>query len=101
MLSSYKVYKNPRGRFVSFELKEKTNQYVTFLIGRNGKHSFITYVDIGNEEDFIKKLNLTVASDVEHAKVALYRSNTNMAVYANEDDDEDEDEEENDDWDKD
>jgi len=99
MLSSYKVYKNPRGRFVSFELKETTNQYVTFLIGRNGKHSFITYVDIENEKGFIEKLNLTIADEIEHAKIALYRSNENMIVCTDEDDEDEEDEE--DDWDKD
>lgn len=101
MLSSYKVYKNPRGRFISFELKEKTNQYVTFLIGKNGKHSFITYVDIENEKDFIEKLNLTIADDVEHAKIALYRSNESMAVYANDEDEDEDEEKDEDDWDKD
>jgi len=101
MLSSYKVYKNPRGRFISFELKKETNQYITFLIGKNGKHSFITYVDIENEEDFIKKLDLTIADEVEHAKIALYRSNENMAVYVNDEDEDEEDEEDEDDWDKD
>jgi len=96
MLSSYKVYKNKRGRFISFELEEKSNQYATFLIGKNGKYSFVTYVDMDNEDNFINKLGLKLADEIEHAKIALYRSSTNMVLNIDDSEDEEDEEDEED-----
>ena len=78
MLSSFKLFKNKRGRFVSFELDENKNHYEAYFITKQGRHSFITYVLVDNEQEYIDKLELKEASEVEHIKAVLYRINSDL-----------------------
>ena len=80
MLAAYKLYKNQRGRYISFELDVEENVYRTYLIGRKGIYSFVSSVKPENEDNVVKKLNLTLASEEEHAKIALFRSNENLKM---------------------
>ncbi len=75
MLTEFKLYKNDRGRFVSFELVEDRSHYSTYLIGRGGQHSFISFVHVKNFDAFVEKLKLKEADETELALAALYRSN--------------------------
>jgi len=76
--NSFKLYKNPRGRFISLELIKDTDHYGAYFIGHQGQHSFISFVDEKNIPEYIEKLCLIEADDVEQAKAALYRINNDL-----------------------
>jgi len=72
MLKPFKIFKNKRDRFISFELQD--NKYVAYLLDKNGNYNFITLIDINNEKDYIKKLNLTIVNEIEHTKTIFYKN---------------------------
>lgn len=80
MLTEFKLYKNPRGRFISLELHDGIEKYQMRYINKNGKHKFIRYVNLGHEYALIESLKLQEASITEQALNSLYISSPELQV---------------------
>lgn len=80
MLESYKLYKNKRGKFVSFELREGWTHYELRYVNHRGRHKFIRFVEVGDEYALIESLKLVEATPAEQALNALYISSSELEV---------------------
>lgn len=80
MLESYKLFKNKRGKFISLELREGWTRYELRYINHRGRHKFIKFVELGDEDALVKSLKLKEASIAEQALNALYISSPELEV---------------------
>jgi len=84
MLKSYNLYKNPRKKFISLEHNKYEKKCRIYLLTKSGKHTFIGFINVEDKDDYIKRLKLKEATELEQAKVALYRINDTMVLDYNE-----------------
>lgn len=80
MLTSFKLYKNKRGKFISLELREGWDKYELRYINKKGRHKFLQYVSVGDEEALVKSLKLKDASVLEYAKNAMCIASPELMV---------------------
>lgn len=80
MLESYKLFKNKRGKFISLELHQGHTRWEMKYINHRGRHKFIRFVKVGDEDALVKSLELKEATMSEQALNALYISSPELEV---------------------